>query len=239
MNKICGPSYYVPGDNVRCLNDEIIELSYGELKDSRDGQIYKTIRIGDQTWMAENLNYRYVGVKYLFNDGYKISESDSTSWCYKDEPSNCEKYGRLYTWSAVMDSAAQFSTNARTECGYGKLCTPNSPHRGICPVGWHVPANEEYHTLYTYVGGISIAGKLLKSISDWNGADSYGFSLLPAEERDSDGAFRKYSETSLWTTDEDNKDSRYVWLQSFIDRDGAYEGGSYKSKGYSLRCLKD
>ena len=74
--------------------------TYGEILDTRDGQVYKTVKICDkdnnncQTWMAENLNYRYVGVKYNYN-GYT---SDSTSWCYDNDPSKCATYGRLYTW---------------------------------------------------------------------------------------------------------------------------------------------
>lgn len=77
-------------------------ISYGEIVDSRDGQVYKTVAIDTQTWMAENLNYAYKGVKFNY-EGYI---SDSTSWCYDNKVTNCDKYGRLYTWSAVMDSAA-------------------------------------------------------------------------------------------------------------------------------------
>ena len=63
------------------------QYSYGELIDKRDGQVYRTIKIGDQTWMAENLNYAYP---------HKIRDLDSASWCYNNEPDNCAKYGRLY-----------------------------------------------------------------------------------------------------------------------------------------------
>ncbi|MCQ2050243.1 MAG: hypothetical protein MJZ22_04485 [Candidatus Saccharibacteria bacterium] len=235
VNKICGPSYYVPGGNIRCLNDEIIELSYGELKDSRDGQTYKTIKIGTQTWMAENLNYTY-----------------TPSWCYDNKTSNCEKYGRLYTWSAVMDSAAQFSVNADTKCGYGKTCTPNSPHRGICPEGWHVPTNEEYGTLYTYIGGISTAenGALLRSTTGWkdygnknrNGIDSFGFSVLPAGRMDYGGKFtNEGADASLWTASEyEYSSNEYSLFQYFYygnDRADMYN--TKKNGARSLRCLKD
>ena len=71
------------------------DCNYGTLTDTRDGQTYKTVTIGDQVWMAENLNYAYTGVPY----NYSGNTSDSTSWCYKNEPENCAKYGRLYTWA--------------------------------------------------------------------------------------------------------------------------------------------
>ena len=78
--------------------------------DPRDGQVYKTVKIGNQTWMAENLNY---------------TDGDS-SYCYKDDSSNCEKYGRLYTWNAAIKAA---------------------------PAGWHLPSKEEWEVLISAVGG--------------------------------------------------------------------------------------
>ena len=221
------------------------DKTYGEFLDTRDGQVYKTIEICDkndencQTWMAQNLNYAYTGVKF----NYGGHTSDSTSWCYDNEVSNCEKYGRLYTWAAVMDSAAQFSVNAGTECGYDKICTPNSPHRGICPEGWHVPTDEEYSTLYTNIGSPSTAGSLLKSTSGWsgggNGSDKYGFSALPAGFRHYDGIFDdEGGYTTLWSASENN--GSYACFQYFYYPNG-YASQYYNEKflGMSLRCLKD
>ena len=167
------------------------------MTDARDGRTYKTVTIGTQTWMAENLNYRYVGVVYR----YSSNIDDSTSWCYDDKAGNCETYGRLYTWAAAMDSAGLVSASNKTGCGYGVTCTPNSPHRCICPEGWHVPTNEEYRTLYAAVGGESTAGANLKSTTGWynsgNGNDKYGFSVLPAGSRNFDGNFGTQDEGAI------------------------------------------
>ena len=147
-------------------------ISYGEIIDDRDGQVYKTVEIGSQTWMAENLNYDY---------NYRTAHS----YCYAD---SCSKYGRLYTWSATVDSAAVFST-AGKGCGCHASRSPSGGIvRGVCPVGWHVPSLSEFQTLISYVGGYRVAGANLKSTSGWksnsqyvgNGSDSYGFSALPA-----------------------------------------------------------
>lgn len=100
------------------------DITYGEFLDTRDYQMYKTVTIDNQTWMAQNLNYAYTGVKYQFEyvDG-KTYTSDSTSWCYENKPSSCAKYGRLYIWAAAIDSVAlaNDADNPQT-CGYGKGC---------------------------------------------------------------------------------------------------------------------
>ena len=136
------------------------------MTDSRDGQTYKTVTIGSQTWMAQNLNY--------------VTEN---SYCIEDNTSNCTKYGRLYTWAAAMDSVGTWSANGKG-CGFGRTCSPTYPVRGVCPTGWHLPTSAEFETLFTAVGGQSIAGKKLKSTNGWNnngnGMDDYSFSVLPA-----------------------------------------------------------
>ena len=111
---------------------EPVEVTVGSMKDSRDGHTYKTVTIGSQTWMAENLNYK----------------ADS-SWCGGGNELNegdCSKYGRLYTWAAAMDSAGTWSSNGKG-CGYGKTCSPTYPVRGICPKGWHVPTKTDITNL--------------------------------------------------------------------------------------------
>ena len=212
----------------------------GTLTDDRDGQVYKTVTIGTQTWMAQNLNYAYTGVPYKFSS---YTGSDSSSWCYNNAPDGCAKYGRLYTWSAVMDSAAQFSENAGTKCGYGMTCTPNSPHRGICPEGWHVPTNEEYSTLYANIGRTSPVGKKLRSTTGWygsyNGSDDYGFSVLPAGYRDFNGLFAlERFNAYLWSA------SEYKFYNAGIQRFNydiyqVLQNEDNKGKGRSLRCLQD
>ena len=220
-------------------DSSVYDASAKTLTDNRDGQTYKTVTIGTQTWMAENLNYRYVGVAYK----YSSFTDDSTSWCYEGKASNCETYGRLYTWAAAMDSAGLVSASNRTGCGYGVTCTPNRPHRGICPEGWHLPTDEEYSTLYTAIGGTGSAGTYLKSTSGWynsgNGNDKYGFSVLPAGYRGHGGYFDYQGRNAyLWSASEYN--SYEAWFQYFYyNREYVYQYYSYKYDGFSVRCLKD
>ena len=166
-------SYYK--ENWDYLNPEI---DYGEIEDARDGQIYKTVKIDDQTWMAENLNY----------------DADN-SFCYNDSMKYCNKYGRLYPWGVAMDSAGKFSSSGKG-CGAGKFCTPIFPVRGVCPKGWHLPMTAEWSVLFTTIDGrdpyfhknsvSSDAGCSLKSTTGWKvtdencrGTDDFGFNALP------------------------------------------------------------
>lgn len=165
-------------------------MPMGTLTDDRDGRIYKTVTINGKTWMAENL-------KFVYNEG------SAQSFCYQNDPNNCERFGRLYTWAAAMDSAAVFS-NASAGCGFSHSegqCDVDGTHtpvRGICPSGWHMPMYEEWEALLNFVdknGGYIEAGTMLKSSEGWewypnpnnmfdqlngNGFDNYSFTVLPA-----------------------------------------------------------
>ncbi|MDY6370293.1 MAG: fibrobacter succinogenes major paralogous domain-containing protein [Fibrobacter sp.] len=170
------------------------------LKDLRDGQTYKTVTIGTQTWMADNLNYE-----------------TENSYCYDDDPSNCSKYGRLYTWAAA---------------------------KTVCPSGWHLPSKTEFEALITAVGGSSTAGAKLKSQTGWTAydgitnEDAFGFSALPAGSRYSNGVYYyEGSHAYFWRSTE--YDSRYAYFMYLnYSLDGAYLSHG-KDLGFSVRCVKD
>jgi uncharacterized protein (TIGR02145 family) len=119
----------------------------------------ETVKIGTQTWMKKNLDYNAPG-----------------SVCYENKSANCDKYGRLYDWATAMALPSTCNSNS---------CSSqiSSPHRGICPSGWHIPSKADWEILVDFVGGKEIAGKKLKAKSGWsnngNGTDDYGFSALP------------------------------------------------------------
>ena len=201
-------------------------IDYGEIVDDRDCQTYKTVKIGNQVWMAENLNFE-----------------TENSWCGGGKDStegDCSKYGRLYTWAAAVGKSED-------ECGYGKTCGLSGKVRGVCPEGWHLPDTTEWSKLFTAVGGISEAGKILKSQTGWNdyngtsgnGMDAYGFSALSAGLGDSTGYFYTVNEcASFWSAPE--KDSNYAYnVGLFYNYGIASLYYNIKYGAYSVRCLKD
>ncbi len=212
----------------------------GTMTDSRDGQTYKTVKIGSQEWMAENLNYAYTAVPYK----YKNDASDSTSWCYDNDPTNCTKYGRLYTWSAAMDSVGTWSANGKG-CGYGVQCTPTYPVRGICPEGWHLPNDTEWNTLFVAVGGSEVAGNVLRSQTGWdnngNGTDAFGFSALPAGYRyHYEGQFLYAgSEVHFWTSLERHNEFVREMKLDVKKCVNWCRDDEYKSSAISVRCVRD
>ncbi|WP_458450014.1 FISUMP domain-containing protein [Fibrobacter sp.] len=120
-----------------CNIEGVDNCEYDSLTDARDGQVYRTVKIGDQWWMAENLNFRYL---------QQTRNLDSSSFCMYDSLEYCEKYGRLYLWSAAMDSAGLYSTGAKG-CGVGAKCSAAYPVQGVCPDGWHLPSWDEWYVL--------------------------------------------------------------------------------------------
>ena len=219
-----------------CKTETEDNCEYGELVDERDGQTYKTVKIGTQTWMAENLNYDP-------GQGGSGSSAYDWSWCYDDDPSNCAKYGRLYTWAAAMDSAT-------TYCGFGKSCTATHPVQGICPSGWHLPDTTDWHDLIVAAGGQYSAGAKLKSTSGWendewgndgNGTDAFGFSALPSGYRSRDGGdyYTAGGYAYIWSSFE--YITGLVAYEMRLRCTNAYatvDRGN-EDYGYAVRCLKD
>ncbi len=204
------------------------DIEYGCILDSRDGQVYKTVVIGEQTWMAENMNY---------NPGYGGPEFEPYvwSWCYDNDPKNCETYGRLYTRGAAMDSINQGGY------GYAHAIDLENNHRGVCPEGWHIPTSTEVSTLTTYVKELAEdvdAGVSLKSKKGWdddaNGSDIAGFAALPAGFKTKDGFLSKGNFT-VWRYHTSNITNIYRIdnrLTTDADRGDA-------SHAYSIRCIKN
>ncbi|MDR2595410.1 MAG: hypothetical protein LBC87_11630 [Fibromonadaceae bacterium] len=239
------------------------EQEKGTFTDTRDGKEYKTVKIGEQVWMAENLNYE-VENGLCYGENGKVEKHiiiGETTLSDKEIQDNCNEYGRLYDWETAME---------------------------VCPDGWHLPSDEEWINLYSYVGGGETAGKYLKSKSGWinefilypfksimtillaplladsfreildffkvifseflkfsNGKDTFSFNALPSGYA-SDSGFGYYRFNGVyrsaywWTSSlknvEDGEDAYYHRMYS-NEEDAS---NSYTGKGYfySVRCLQ-
>jgi uncharacterized protein (TIGR02145 family) len=208
------------------------ELRAQTLKDI-DGNIYKTVKIGSQVWMAENLKT----MKY--NDGTAIPlVTDDKAWkalttpvyCWykNDATANKNKYGALYNWYTV-------STNK------------------LCPRGWHVPTDAEWRTLITYLGGESVAGGKLKEKGTvhWESPNTgatneSGFTALPSGERKHDGTFDdsgsnvvSFRSNGCWWSSTEQYAFNAYYQRLYNSLISVYSSLSVKQSGYSVRCLQD
>lgn len=203
--------------------------STGSVKDI-DGNVYKTIKIGNQWWMAENLKVTHYrnGDAILNKTDDEEWDKPTGAWCaYNNDTTNVEIYGRLYNWFAVNDS------------------------RNIAPEGWHVPTDDEWQELVDYLGGDNLAGAKMKSTGTIEGGDGLwrgpneatnesGFSALPGGYRYNHGIFDGIGYTPyFWSSTESNGGNawhRYLYsTNSMVYR---HDSG-WKQAGYSVRCVKD
>lgn len=192
-----------------------------------DGNIYQTICIGNQTWMAENLKVnRYRNgdpIPNIKNDK-EWSELNTGACCnYANAISIDSKYGKLYNFHAVDDK------------------------RGLAPKGWHVPSDEEWEALTIFLGGEDVAGGELKEagLMHWRNpnegaTNKSGFSALPGGGRGYDGMFDYIGEEIyLWSSSEYSRSG--AWYRFIYHNDSRMRRDTYRGKkcGFSVRCVKD
>lgn len=208
-----------------CLNPNI---RYRTFTDERDGHEYKFVYINNRFWMAENLNYF---------DTVAVPELKGNTWCYGDDPKNCERYGRLYNWTA----ASNFNTRPLM---YDTI-------QGICPSGWHLPIYEDYHSLLSVVeeldGNSGYVIKALRTKKGWlknDGTDLFGFSAIPAGYRNNFGLFEDENESAVfWNIKWDAGTHPYAFAFSNFEN-AAYGNLSYDkiendTSAFSIRCIKN
>ena len=220
----------------RTCKERVIER--GTLKDERDGQTYKTVKIGDQWWMAENL--AYVDSRY-----------ESDIW------SRLTSFGKLYNLVAGVDSIKIAKEKKESiDCGkYDSLmCFLDvfGTIQGICPTGWHLPDTLEWGTLFKTIGGWD-KGSSLKSPNYWqyddgerdtSGYDAFGFSVLPTGSYYgfSDQNIFKYTHASFMTSSVVFNDAlsktQVASINFEIGRSSATQY-AVGSNGISIRCIKD
>lgn len=209
------------------------------LIDPRDIESYETVLIDDQCWMAEDLN---VGVRI---DGTN-SQSDNSvieKYCFNDTESNCDIYGGLYQW----DEAMQYTTQQGT--------------RGICPLGWHIPTDDEWTAMTNYVSSIpdyqcdgtsTYIAKSLAATTNWATStnncavgnnlaanNATGFTGLPNGERPESGTFNGLEYYGSWWSSNEWGGTK-AWRRSMSF--GGVIVSIYatdKTKGYALRCIRD
>jgi len=207
-------------------------ITYGSMTD-QEGNVYKTVTIGTQVWMAENLRTgRYRNgdpIPNVVNGAtWGGMTSGASCWYNNDSASYHSLYGRLYNWYAVSET------------------------RNLCPSGWHVPTDSEWIKLVDTLGGATYAGTVLKSAcawkNNWSGTNTSGFTARP-------GGFRaEYNNSTFaglvgangagqgqwWTaTKNDQTSSPTAWYRQVGPSLNISRGSYGYGLGQSVRCVKD
>ena len=207
----------------------------GSFTDSRDGITYFWVKIGDQTWMADNLKAT------MYADKTPIPHvEDSALWfdftreslgyCwYENVLTYGYEYGALYTWAAATRA-------------FDGIATIEEGVQGVCPDGWHLPSDSEWKQLEMYLGMSQEEADAKK----WRGTeqggrlkDKVGFSALPGGYRHGSAAFVGIQKTArFWTSTQNGYD--YAWYRGVDQgRTDVYRDFSGVYRGHSVRCVKD
>ena len=244
-------AYATNGAGTSYGNERSFEtLGAGGTFSDYDGNVYQTVQIGDQLWMAENLKVTHYSdgtVIPLIEDSLTWSslESPDKAYCwYDNSPINGDTFGAIYTWAAVMNGSGSSNANP-------------SGVRGICPSGWHVPSDNEWKQMEIYLGmsqgeadilgvirGSNEGGKLKETgLVHWESpnegaTNETGFSALPAGTRGDDGIFYNQGVGCDFFTSTGAGDRAYIrqlaYYMSYCERQT-----HVKDSGKSIRCIKD
>jgi uncharacterized protein (TIGR02145 family) len=210
-----------------------LEYSFNTTQDTNfpkvidiEGNNYHFVTIGNQVWMSENLKT----AKY--NDGIVIPLiTDNTAWknliapgyCwYMNDPNYRDTYGALYNWYAVNTG-------------------------NLCPMGWHVPSNEEWFSLIFLLGGENVAGGKLKEtgITHWlspntGATNESGFNAVPSGDRiGADGSFYNIGGYAIYWTPSPSSNADAINRVLVFDKANIRLGFDNKFAGFSIRCVKD
>jgi len=195
------------------------------LVDARDGQSYPTVAIGDQCWMARNLDFGREAADARPRDPGAVEKT-----CYGNDPQSCRVYGGLYTWNEAVSGGA-------------------TGGEGACPAGWHLPSRSEWGALSRHLGPAT-AGEQLKAREDhdppYDGTDAVGFTALPGGSGFR-GSFGRQGQWALfWTsTGEDALRASSVQLDRLWQeeppryRNAIVDDFYLKENAFSVRCLRD
>jgi uncharacterized protein (TIGR02145 family) len=192
--------------------------------DLRDGQIYNTVQIGDQCWMAENMN---IGTM-IYSTEEMTDNGIIEKYCYNNNPANCEIYGGLYQWNEMTGYCATAGV------------------QGICPSDWHLPTDEEWTIITDFLGGELVAGGKMKEIgtTHWNppntaATNESGLTTLPGGYLNSNGSFLNLGNYGYWLSSTELSSSN-AWRRSMTYYFGlVYRNGGNKADGFSVRCIRD
>jgi len=182
------------------------------------GKIYHTVKIGNQTWLKENLD---IGTMIQV-DQDPLNNGTIEKYCYNNDPVNCTMYGGLYQWNEAM----AYNT------------TPGT--KGICPDGFHIPTKGDYEILTTSVSNNSNSLKALgQGAVAGTGTNTSGFSALLAGNRYNDGYFYDLHEAgNFWTSTEYGTGNAYRMFL-YVSYTNIAINHIIKNIGFSVRCIKD
>ena len=197
------------------------------------GNIYRTVQIGSQCWMAENMRCvtSPTGKRWHVNPSFSATQPEFAA--YYAIP-NDSRFGMLYNWAAALDLAGHHNSSKPLP----------KPVRGICPEGWHLPDNSDWEKLFDAMGGHPVAGEMMKAFTQlWDPYDTKpksvaGFDATPAGDYTETGYHHAGQQTTFWSAD--NFSRIEAWSCTVYDfKTEGYNYLAYKCYGHSVRCVKD